>query len=353
MNMYALIMAGGFGTRLWPESTSQVPKQYLKLFDNDSLLRKTLGRLDPLIAPNKRFLVTVKEQKELALQESRERLPAENIILEPCGKNTAPCILLALACLSGRKVCLEDVIFITPSDHVVMDTDNFQSTLAKASQMAVDQKKIVTIGITPKTPHTGYGYIERGSSVAEGFIVNSFKEKPDLQTAEIYLKNGNYFWNAGMFVATMETFLQQFKIHAAFLYEYFDLLRENMRNVAKMEDIYRKMPAISIDYAVMEKSNQVMVVPAEFSWNDLGSWDAFEEIVNSVDGNTLLKEKGHFLKDARGNIVHAPQKFVSVLGVNDLIVVVNEKVVMILKKSQAQRVKEIIEYLKQTDQTLL
>ena len=353
MYVYALVMAGGTGTRLWPESTTKLPKQYLKLLDDDSLLKKTLLRLGPLIDVKRRFLVTVKEQGSLAQKESGSQLLKENIILEPFGKNTAPCILLALASMAGRGVNPQDVVFVTPADHVVADKKGFQQTIARASKMAVDQKKIVAIGIPPKHPHTGYGYIEQGAQLKEGFLVQSFKEKPDAKTASAYLKSGKYFWNAGMFVATMETFLDQFKTHTPFLFEHFGPLQENWQNTSKTKEIYQKMREISIDYAVMEKSDQIMAVAADFSWNDLGSWDALEEVVEPTADNTLLKSSGHFFKDARGNIVHAPGKFVSIVGVDDLIVVANDREVMVLKKSEAQRVKEIIEYLKTNDPSLL
>ena len=353
MNIYTLVMAGGGGTRLWPESTTKLPKQYLKLLGDDSLLQQTLLRLGPLIDVNRRFLVTVKDQEHLAEKESGTQLLKENIILEPFGKNTAPCILLALAALSNRGASPEDVVFITPADHVVGKTDNFQKTVAMASTMAVKQKKILVIGIPPTHPHTGYGYIEQGDPLDDGFLVKSFKEKPDTKTASSYVNSGKFFWNAGLFVATMETFLLQFKTHAPFLFKYFAQLKDNWQNFSKIKDIYQKMREISIDYAIMEKSDQIMAVAANFTWNDLGSWDALEEVIPSTVGNTLIRSSGHFIKDAKGNIVHAPGKFISIIGVDDLVVVANKKAVMVLKKTETQRVKEIISYLKDSDQSLL
>ena len=339
MNLHVLIMAGGKGTRFWPESTSRRPKQYLQLFSERSLLQETLLRFDGLVPPERRFIVTVKEQQELALKESGEQIAPNGLIFEPMGKNTAPCILLALSNLMSRGVSKEDVVAIVPADHVILNHQGFKGVISKAHKLAHEQKKIVTIGIAPHFPHTGYGYIQQGVKLEDGvFGVARFKEKPDLKTASEYLKSGNYFWNAGMFVAPIEVLLQQFALHAPEIYAFFPRISD--------QHSYAQIAAESIDYAVMEKSTEVLVIEGRFDWNDLGSWDALESVLSPQAGNFFSKINGQHCLDSSGNIVYAPERFVSLINVKDLVVVVNNEAVMVFPKKDAQRIKEVVEHLK-------
>ena len=344
--MYALIMAGGRGTRFWPESTSHRPKQYLPLLDGRPLLSETLRRLDSLVDLDKRYIVTVKEQESLARQCSEKCIHPDNIIFEPFGKNTAPCILLSLATLINHGAATTDVVAIIPSDHVILNNRAFHDTIQQAASAAREQKKIVTIGIPPTTPHTGYGYIHKGQSQGDGFSVKGFVEKPDFETAKKYLRSGEYYWNSGMFVSTIGVFLQSFASCAPEHYAHFEDLLRHARDPQKVADIYARLPADSIDYAVMEKSTDIMVFPSTFDWNDLGSWEALESIHKPVDGNTLVKGKGYYFESAQGNIVHAEGKFIALVGVNDLTVVANEKALLVLPKQESQSVKKVIEWLK-------
>ena len=349
--MYALIMAGGRGTRFWPESTSSRPKQYLPLLDGKPLLSETLQRLDSLVERNRRYIVTVREQETLAQQCSQGKIDPDNIIFEPMGKNTAPCILLSLATLRARGAQAEDVVSIMPSDHVILNQEAFKKDIATATKLSQQQKKIVTIGITPTHPHTGYGYIHRGAKMDSCFEVNSFKEKPDAKTAQGYLGSGEYYWNGGIFVATIEVLLQSFEAHAPEIHAcYNDLHQYALNKPQKLAEIYAKMPEDSLDYAVMEKSRDILVVPSSFDWNDLGSWEALESLCKKEEGNALLKSKGHYFDRADGNIVHADGKFVALIGVNDLVVVSNEKTLLILPKKESQSVKKVISWLEGQEQ---
>ena len=373
-------MAGGQGTRFWPESTRKRPKQYLDLVGDHPLLTETLMRFGTLVPPQRRYITTVKEQKTLAREKACGHIPEENFIFEPTGRNTAPCILLALAHLMGHAhgVSREDVVAIVPSDHIILNAQGFRKTLQEAKDLAHGQKKIVTIGIPPTFPHTGLGYIHRGRRVEgggakEGFEVLSFTEKPDFQTAKAYLERGEHFWNAGILVATLGTFLSEFEEHDDATFRFFSQLKqyvneneneneeEGEKEKEKKEEtlaqLYKQIPANSIDYALMEKSKAILVLPARFDWNDLGSWDALAGAVEPTDGNTVAKAHGHFFHEAKGNIVYTPGKFASLIGVDDLIVVANERAVLVLPKSKSQDVKKIVAHLnlhlKDHGQTLL
>jgi len=230
---------------------------------------------------------------------------------------------------------------------VILNKGGFQDTLKMASSVAFEKGEIVVIGIRPHFPHTGYGYIESGEKQSTScFKVESFKEKPTKEKAFEYLSEGNYFWNAGMFISKIGVLLEEFAQHAPEVYKFFPELRDAIEKNEDVATVYEKIPKNSIDYAVMEKSKKVSVVPALFDWNDLGSWDALEDVVKSQEGNTFVKGEGHYFKEAKGNIVFAPGKFVSLVGVNDLVVVSNEKVLMVLPKSDSQKVKSIVEDLK-------
>jgi mannose-1-phosphate guanylyltransferase len=344
--IFALVMAGGRGTRFWPESTSKRPKQYLKLFSENSLLKETLLRFDAIIPPEQRYIVTIKDQESLALLESSEEIGLDNLIIEPSGRNTAPCILLSIATLVKNGAELDDIMTIVPADHVILNQRGLRETITDACGLIRMKDTLVTIGISPTFPHTGYGYIQKGEEVVSGiYNVDKFREKPNFETATEYLKTGNYLWNAGMFVGRIGRFLEEFQLHAPEVYRFYDLLLKNIHSFQKTSEIYNQIPKNSIDYAVMEKSKRVCVIPAKFDWNDLGSWDALEGVVLNKDQNTFAAMRDCYVQNASGNIVFAPGKFVTLIDVNDLIIVSNEKNMMVISKEKAQKVKDVVEYL--------
>ena len=344
-NPYALIMAGGQGTRFWPESTSKKPKQYLSLTTENSLLKETLLRFEGLVDTGNRFIVTVNAQKLLATDQSLGLVSKQGIILEPSGRNTAPCILLALAKLEALGAKNDDPVAIVPSDHVILNVKGFQTTLSKAYARASKQNKIVTIGIRPHFPHTGFGYIKKGEELGEGaFQVDSFVEKPSLEIATSYVGSGQYFWNGGMFVASLQTLKTEFEVHAPDMFRFYsDLIHAGEE---KTSQLYQQIRKDSIDYAVMEKSKNVIVQEAEFDWNDLGSWEALESVLKKENENILISNDGSYIQESDGNIVFAPGKFVSLLGLKDYIVVDNKDVLMVLPKSRSQEVKKTVEFIK-------
>lgn len=345
--LYALIMAGGKGTRFWPESTEKNPKQYLKLISEKSLLAETLARFDKLVDRSNRYIVTTREQLELASEHAQGFIHGpEAIILEPEGRNTGPCILLAMAHLLAQGACEDDVVAVVPSDHVILNVEGFRKTLQMARLHAEREKRIVTIGIRPHFPQTGFGYIKRGQELGpEIFDVHQFKEKPDLETAKKYVASGEYYWNAGMFVAPVKTFLDEFKAHSPDSFEYFDQLKNLVGKDEELSALYAQVPKESIDYAVMEKSQRVSVIPAQFDWNDLGSWDALESVLGKHGENTVVDTQHFFSENAAGNIVYAPSQFVSLINVSNLVVVSNKDSLLVLPKEDSQMVKKVVEYL--------
>jgi len=342
---YCLIMAGGRGTRFWPESTKANPKQYLKILGGKSPLEQTLLRFEGIIEASNRFIITASDQLILAQENAKEYLPMSNILVEPEGRNTAPCIYLSLLLLKKHGAQNDDVISIVPADHVILDIPGFQQGLVKAISLAKNEKKICTIGVKPHFPHTGYGYIHRGNAIDEkSFNLKEFKEKPDRVTAEKYLKTGEYYWNAGMFVGEIGIFLEEFSSHCPQYTKFQTKLEQSLGNEENLAKIYTQLENNSIDFALMEKSSRVCVTEANFDWNDLGSWDAMEQVLKKTEGNTFVhsvKEDDYFLKDAIGNIVYAPGKFTALYNVNDLVVISSGDYLVVIPKKDAQKVKEI------------
>lgn len=352
--LHSLIMAGGKGTRFWPESVEKKPKQYLTLISSNSLLEETLIRFDKFIPKENRYIVTVKEQAKLAKESSLGKVGEDALIFEPSGRNTAPCILMSLANLIARGVSQEDVIAIVPSDHVILNKKGFHETIKKAADFSYNHQQIVTIGITPHFPHTGFGYIQKGKLVEEeAFKVSRFKEKPHFELAAEYVKSGQYLWNAGMFVAPIKVFLEEFQTHAPEMYKYFKDLLKTVKTPKKLAAVYDKLPSDSIDYAIMEKSNRICVMPATFDWNDLGSWDALSSVIDETHGNTVVKSDGQMFLNSQNNVIYAPDKFVSLINVDNHIVVVNDNVVMVCPVKDAQEIKKVVENLKKERKDLL
>lgn len=349
--LYALVMAGGRGTRFWPESTSKKPKQYLQLLGGtESLLEATLKRFEGLVPVSERYVITVKEQEDLAKDSSKGSAAESGIIFEPSGRNTAPCIILSLASLLANGASGDDVVAIVPSDHVILNEGGFRKVIGEASDIARNKGMVVTIGIPPTFPHTGFGYINRGIELdPDVYKVKKFVEKPDHETALEYLKTGEYYWNAGMFVATIDCLLQEFKTHCPEVYEHFDELLKNANDFEKVSAIYSQIPKNSIDYAIMEKSDKIATIPARFDWNDLGSWDALEAVIDKTEANTLVSSEGFHFEGAKGNVVYTPGRHVSLINVEDLIVVANDNAIVVLPKKDAQKVKSIVEGLVGTE----
>ena len=338
--MINIILCGGSGTRLWPISRTLMPKQFVKLFNNKSLFQLTVERNSKFC--EKELIVSNTEQYFLALDQQEElKRSNSNYLLEPVGRNTAPAI--ALACLT---LDAEDIVLVTPSDHLIKDENAYATVLTKAKALA-EENNLVTFGITPTFAETGFGYIE-----SEGDEVKAFHEKPDFETATNYLKAGNYYWNSGMFCFKAGVFLEELKKYSPKLYEASLLALKNAKNGEALRITHEDMiqiPEDSIDYAVMEKSSRVKVVPSDIDWSDLGSFDAlYEELPKDENNNTL--NENHISIDSKNNLIYGKERKIATVDIEDLIVVDTGDALLISKKGSSQKVKKVVAEVRKTTQ---
>ncbi len=349
--MIPVILSGGSGTRLWPLSRSQHPKQFLPLVSNNTMLQETVLRLrglNELKAPmgvcneNHRFMMA-EQLREIGAQPSA-------IILEPVGKNTAPAV--ALAALSATSP--DEVLLVLPADHVIGDTLAFQAAVQKANTLA-KQGNLVTFGVVPTEPETGYGYIKGGDASNEGsFKVAAFVEKPDFATAQTYVDSGDYYWNSGMFAFTAGRYLQELeKFQPEILLACENALANAQRDIDFIRpdaEIFLQCPADSIDYAVMEKTDQAVVIPLAADWNDVGSWSALWDVTHKDEhGNAISGDV--VTLDTENSFLHSSNKLITTVGVSDLIVVETDDAVMIASKDRVQDVKQIVDQLKDNNRS--
>ncbi|WP_148624157.1 mannose-1-phosphate guanylyltransferase/mannose-6-phosphate isomerase [Aliarcobacter cryaerophilus] len=342
--MTNIILCGGSGTRLWPISRTLMPKQFVKLFDNKSLFQLTVDRNSKLCKSS--IIVSNSEQYFLALDQLEELNKENNkYLLEPIGKNTAPAI--ALACIG---LDYDEIVLVTPSDHLIKNEKEYEKVIHKAKEFAY-QNKLVTFGITPTFAETGFGYIE---SINE-FDVKAFHEKPNFEIATSYLKAGNYYWNSGMFCFKAGVFLDELKIYSPEIYEKSNIAFENANNTnnlirIKYEDM-ANIPENSIDYAVMEKSNIVKVIPSNISWSDVGSYDSlYEELPKDENNNTI--NENHIAIDSKNNLVYGSERKIATIDIEDLIIIDSGDALLISKKGSSQKVKKVVEKLKETKSQL-
>lgn len=351
--MYIVILAGGSGTRFWPLSRSRVPKQLMSIMGGESMLQRTVERVLPL-EPTRILIVTNREQAlrtEEQIHRYRARIPID-IVAEPAGKNTAPAIALA-----ARIITLHDpsaVMAVLPADHFIRDEERFRGILCEAAHQATNGW-LVTIGITPTRPETGYGYIEadRSTLSTPPFPVLRFVEKPHREKALEYIASGAFSWNSGMFVWKGSAILAELERHAPDIARPFlDLeLDETVWDLGdlapRIESIYGMIPSDSIDYAVMEKSANVCVYPAEIGWSDVGSWGAIPEILPADStGNVTLAVRGIVGVDSTGSVIHAPGKMVALVGVENLVVVDTPDALLVGRLDRSQEVRQIVDTLR-------
>ena len=351
-NLYAVVMAGGIGSRFWPRSRERSPKQFLEILGSGTMIQNTLARIGPLITPARTYIVTNRQHRELVISQV-PTVPRENVLGEPVGRNTAPCIGLAAQWI--RRMDPEGVMVVLPADHLIRNVDVFLQAVERGIRVARERDALVTIGIGPSHPETGYGYIQyddipdHNPYHAEGvYRVKTFAEKPNYETAVRFLKSGDFLWNSGMFVWKASVILDE-------IARYLPEMNEQLNRVvpaigtpdyeSALELAYGVIRGISIDYGVMEKTSNVFVVRGEFGWSDVGSWDEVVRLTPGDDqGNA---HKGTVIsKDAGGNYVDAGDKIVATIGVDDLIVVSTDDAVLICRKGRSQDVKEIVDYLR-------
>ena len=338
--MKLIILAGGGGTRLFPLSRTCMPKQFLKLGNSDSLLTQTVKRFLPLLKPADIVVVTNKEYTHHVKTELATcGASSAHILLEPVARNTAPAIALAARfCQEELGAAAEEVLFVTPADHIIHPVDIFIKNVRQAVELAA-QNKVVTLGIKPDKPETGYGYIQAGEAFGTGYQVDSFREKPDKETAERYLAAGNYYWNSGMFAVTTGCIMEEFREHVPEIYQFV------AAPLAEVISKFAGMPSISIDYAVAEKSVRVVMAPLTAYWNDIGSWDAIYDVLDKDHSGNALQ--GDCLPiDCSNTLMLGRNRLIAGIGLEDVLVVETDDVIVVAKRGESQKVKDVVTELK-------
>lgn len=348
--MKAIILAGGSGTRLFPLSRKKFPKQFLSLKDNETLFQKTINRNLKVVNDKNDIVIITNNDYQFHVKNQIKDILGEdfNIILEPISKNTAPAIALAVKyALDKMKVDEEEVLFISPSDHIISPINKFIEYIKKAEKLA-KRGYIITFGINPTKPETGYGYIEadlKNSLGYQAYRVKQFHEKPDLETAQKYLISGNYYWNSGMFAFSIKTILEEFKNHAP---EIFNLIYNKTFEETIMG--FEEMPDISIDYAVMEKTDKAIVLPMDVIWSDVGSWDSVYEVLDK-DKNYNVKIGNIIDIETKNSLIMGNERLIATIGIEDMLIIETPDTILIAKKGKGQKVKDLVQILKENPKT--
>ncbi len=344
---HAVIMAGGSGTRLWPLSRRSHPKQLLRIFEGKSLLRRSFERLAGLLPPEQIYVITGRDYIQPMAAELPE-LPRNNLMGEPCPRDTANAVGLAAHLLALRDP--EATMGIFTADHIITPVEVFCATVRKGFEAAeTNPDALVTFGIKPLTPHTGYGYVHRGRELESGvYEVAAFKEKPDLETARRYLASGEYYWNSGMFAWRLSAIIEQIRKHQPAIDAGLREVAAGFDDPAKAEAIlarFSSLPKISIDFAVMEKADRVLTVEMPCEWLDVGSWTSLAEVFKPDESGNTHAAPNVVTLDARGNIlVSESDHFIAAIGVSDLIVIHSDDATLICRKQDAQRIKDLVEH---------
>jgi len=351
-HLYAVIMAGGVGSRLWPRSRTATPKQFLDLLGPHTMLQETVGRIEPLV-PLDRIVVVVGEEHAAAVRTQVPGLPEDNILIEPGPRGTAPCIGLAAVVLQQRDPQATMAVF--PSDHCIADPAGFRQAIAAAALLAQDGY-LVTLGVLPNKPHTGYGYIQRGAALGlvdgqAAFEVRRFAEKPDATQAQRFVSSGEYYWNAGIFVWLAARILAEMASLLPPLHTQLQVVSEAWHSPECREvlfEAWEQVPRTTIDYGVMETATRVAVVPVDIGWNDVGNWAALSELAEEHDtGNVVHGPGHHLLLDTADTYVYSTAgRLVAAVGLKGLIVVDTPDALLICPKDQAQSVREVVARLK-------
>lgn len=350
-DLYTLIMAGGSGTRFWPRSKTLKPKQYLNIFGDDSLLQDTIKRFATFTENENIYIVSSATQANV-LEEQTTMLPKQNLIYEPIGRNTLPCI--GLAAMYAEKENPKGIMVVSPSDHLIANNELFRDTVLSAVKIADERNGIVTIGITPTYPATGYGYVQTADDITGEEKINQFKverfvEKPDESTATEYLRQGGFYWNSGLFVFKISVFLKAVEQFAPGLYADLRKIQADLGNPSfnqTLDNIYRAVESISVDYGIMEHAKNIYLVEGNFDWNDLGSWESVyladekDENGNAGSGETI------FLNTRNSYVYAEDENVVAVVGMEDVIVVKDGNTTLVSKRENAEDIKKIVEKLK-------
>lgn len=355
--LHAVIMAGGTGTRFWPRSTEAHPKQFLQIFGDRTMLQSTVDRIESLIPPERVWVVTNDKYVDLVKQQLPD-VPAGNIVGEPVAKNTAPCIAAAAALIQDQDP--DGTMVVLPADHQITQPNKFLSILKTADAKAKDGEILVTIGIKPDHPETGYGYIEFNENTSETHDgheikkVNQFREKPDLETARAFVDSSNYLWNSGMFIWQASTIINKFEQHLPSIHSAIKKLIPVVGTDGQKEAVdafYHDCPSISVDYGIMEQADTVFVVPGSFGWSDVGSWKAVYDLREKDKNNNVVQTDRATVADAQHNLIQSESgKMIALVGVENLAVVETDKAILVCNLDEAQGVKQIVKQLREKDE---
>lgn len=341
----ALIMAGGKGTRFWPLSTEEKPKQFLNLIGEDTMIQMTVNRIKPIIPIDRIFVCTGEKYVDL-VKEQLPELPETNIIVEPEGRNTTPCI--ALSSFIIKRYYKDANMVVLPSDHLIKDEEEFRNIIESANDFIdSNQDSIITLGVQPTRPETGYGYIKYGNEERKRYShtivkVDAFVEKPNKEKAEKYLCDGNYLWNGGMFIWSVNNILNQISKYSPDTYNSLEKLSEAKENEVQsiINSKYSKTEAISIDYAVLEKSKDIYVIPSDFGWDDVGSWKALDRYRDKDKYGNILLGNAQAV-NSNSNIIISSSKDIIIEDINDIYVIESNEKIFIGKKLNISRIGEL------------
>lgn len=347
---HLVIMAGGVGSRFWPMSTTEFPKQFIDIMGcGRTFLQMTFDRFEGIVSPENVWVVTSAKYEKI-VREQLPEVPASNILLEPCRRNTAPCI--AYVAWKIKSVDKQANLVVAPSDHIIMNQLNFQKVIKEALAFTSQSDAIVTLGMKPTRPETGYGYIQADLSSASlknrnVFRVDSFKEKPDLETAKEYIRHDDFFWNSGIFIWSVSTIVNALRIYAPEINSIFEPLLPYYNTDKEQELIDKHFPTcpnISVDYAILEKAEEIFVYPADFGWSDVGTWGSLLQLLERDQNGNAVVGNNVFLHDTTGCIVHTlGEKKVVVQGLSNCIVAENDNTLLVCRLDEEQRIRQFSE----------
>ncbi len=346
--MIALIMAGGVGSRFWPLSRKNKPKQFLNIISEKSMIKMTVERLNHKIKLEDIYIVTQENQVNL-LKKELPILPQENILIEPMGRNTAPCIAFSAALLK-EKYSNDEKMLVVPADHYIPDADEFWQKTMLADELA-DNGGLITFGIKPTFPATGYGYIEVDKSEDEFQKIIQFKEKPDLELAETFLRSGNFYWNSGMFVWKIGVILEQFRKYLPKIHSLLNKINRKISAGEDFSDIYGQMPNIPVDIGILEQAEERYLIPVSYFWSDVGSWKALYEISQKDENRNVINSE-HYFEKVQNSYFYS-QKFIAAINIKNLAIIESNDAILVMNIDDSQKVKSVVEFLKKEGENLL
>ncbi len=344
--MYCVIMAGGSGTRFWPYSRHSRPKQLLKIVGETSMLQMTVDRLKKLNTVQDIFIVTREDLADV-IKEEISGINPENIIVEPSGKNTAPCI--GLSALKIAKLQKNAVMGVFPADHLIVGHKQFEKAITSAKHIALKKNALVTIGLKPTFPSTGYGYIQydpnSDTDHLDAYNVKVFAEKPHLSLAEKFIESGDFLWNSGMFIWSIDTFFNNLQKHMPDLFHHFEKIDKLIDKGKNFEEVWEEIKPESIDYGIMEKAKDVYLIKAKFDWSDLGSWNiVYDHTVKNDNGNAIRGDG--IVLNGENNFIQSDNRLTAVVGLNNIVVVNTEDATLVIPKNRVEDVKDLVGYIK-------